>query len=80
MGKNCGVKSTEGDFVPRHLATDGILLHGSEANTSNRRRCGLTLRYTAGDVKAYMGWADKGVIVRGDPPPHWNNRPRPGEE
>jgi ectoine hydroxylase-related dioxygenase (phytanoyl-CoA dioxygenase family) len=54
-----------------------LLLHGSEANTSNRRRCGLTLRYTAGDVQAYMGWADKGVIVKGTPPAHWGNRPRP---
>lgn len=57
-----------------------LLLHGSEANTSNRRRCGLTLRYTPGDVQAYMGWQDKGVVVAGDPPPHWANRPRPTEE
>jgi non-heme Fe2+,alpha-ketoglutarate-dependent halogenase len=57
-----------------------LLLHGSEANTSSRRRCGLTLRYTAGDVRAYMGWADKGVIVTGAKPEHWANRPRPGEE
>lgn len=54
-----------------------LLLHGSEANTSNRRRCGLTLRYTAGDVQAYMGWADKGVIVKGAQPSNWGNRPRP---
>src|SRR5262245_43381834 len=57
-----------------------LLLHGSEANTSSRRRCGLTLRYTAGDVRAYMGWADKGVIVAGEKPPHWADRPRPEEE
>jgi hypothetical protein len=57
-----------------------LLLHGSEANTSNRRRCGLTLRYTAGDVRAYMGWDEKGVIVAGDKPSHWSNRPRPLEE
>ena len=57
-----------------------LLLHGSEANTSTRRRCGLTLRYTAGDVRAYLGWADKGVVVAGDPPPHWGHRPRPTEE
>ena len=54
-----------------------LLLHGSEANRSARRRCGLTLRYTPGDVKAYMGWQDKGVVVAGEPPPHWGNRPRP---
>jgi non-haem Fe2+, alpha-ketoglutarate-dependent halogenase len=56
------------------------LLHGSESNTSNRRRCGLTLRYTAGDVRAYLGWADKGVIVAGEAPAHWANRPRPTED
>lgn len=56
------------------------LLHGSEANTSHRRRCGLTLRYTPGDVRAYLGWADKGVVVAGAPPAHWANRPRPTEE
>ena len=57
-----------------------LLLHGSDANASARRRCGLTLRYTAGDVRAYMGWQDKGVIVAGEQPPHWANRPRPAEE
>ena len=56
-----------------------LLLHGSDANTSARRRCGLTLRYTTGDVRAYMGWQDKGVIAAGDPPPHWGNRARPQE-
>lgn len=57
-----------------------LLLHGSEANTSTRRRCGLTLRYTPGDVRAYLGWADKGVVAAGEKPGHWANRPRPGEE
>lgn len=54
-----------------------LLLHGSDANTSLRRRCGLTLRYTPGAVRAYMGWADKGVIVAGEKPEHWANRTRP---
>ena len=54
-----------------------LLLHGSEANGSDRRRCGLSMRYTTGDVMAYAGWAEKGVVVAGDPPPHWGNRPRP---
>jgi ectoine hydroxylase-related dioxygenase (phytanoyl-CoA dioxygenase family) len=57
-----------------------LLLHGSDANMSPRRRCGLTLRYTAGDVHAYMGWDEKGVIVAGEKPPHWSNRPRPAED
>jgi hypothetical protein len=54
-----------------------LLLHGSEANESSRRRCGLTLRYTSGDVRAYMGWQDKGVVAAGPQPPHWANRARP---
>jgi hypothetical protein len=57
-----------------------LLLHGSDANTSTRRRCGLTLRYTTGDVRAYMGWQDKGVVVAGEKPAGWSNRPRPTEE
>jgi len=57
-----------------------LLLHGSDANTSSRRRCGLTLRFTTGDVRAYMGWEDKGVIVAGEKPAHWSNRIRPDEQ
>jgi len=55
-----------------------LLLHGSEPNTSKRRRCGLTLRYCAADVRAQMDWNTKGVIVSGsDPSGHWTNPPRP---
>lgn len=55
-----------------------LLLHGSEANGSDRRRCGLTLRYAAASVRAELGWNEKGVIVRGgDPANHWGNNPRP---
>jgi ectoine hydroxylase-related dioxygenase (phytanoyl-CoA dioxygenase family) len=55
-----------------------LLLHGSEANQSARRRCGLTLRYCPADVRAGLGWNAKGVVVRGaDPSGHWNNPPRP---
>ena len=58
-----------------------LLLHGSEANNSDRRRCGLTLRYAAADVRAHLGWNGKGVIVSGsDPSGHWANPPRPGSE
>jgi hypothetical protein len=58
-----------------------LLLHGSEANESNRRRCGLTLRYAAADVRAHLGWNEKGVIVSGnDPDRHWANPPRPAQE
>jgi len=62
------------------LHTD-LLLHGSEANDSDRRRCGLTLRYCAAEVRAYMDWNGKGVIVSGsDPSGHWANPPRPATE
>ena len=55
-----------------------LLLHGSEANQSDRRRCGLTLRYCAADVRAGMDWNAKGVIVSGtDPSGHWLNPKRP---
>jgi non-haem Fe2+, alpha-ketoglutarate-dependent halogenase len=55
-----------------------LTLHGSEANDSDRRRCGLTLRYCAADVKAYLGWNAKGVVVSGaDADGHWANAARP---
>ncbi len=58
-----------------------LLLHGSEANESNRRRCGLTLRYCPSIVRAGLGWNEKGVIVSGqDPSGHWANPPRPSVE
>jgi non-heme Fe2+,alpha-ketoglutarate-dependent halogenase len=58
-----------------------LLLHGSEANMSDRRRCGLTLRYAPVDVHAYMDWNLKGVWVSGsDPNGHWANRARPSDE
>ncbi len=58
-----------------------LLLHGSEANGSNRRRCGLTLRYCPPDVRAELGWNAKGVVVSGsDPSGHWANPPRPVED
>ena len=58
-----------------------LLLHGSEANNSTRRRCALTLRYAAADVKAHMGWNQKGVWVAGkDESGHWLNRERPSAD
>jgi hypothetical protein len=55
-----------------------LLLHGSEANQSSKRRCGLTLRYCPADVRAELGWNAKGVIVSGrDDSGHWANPPRP---
>jgi hypothetical protein len=58
-----------------------LLLHGSEANSSHRRRCGLTIRYAAADVRAAMEWNQKGVWVKGsDPSGHWSNRSRPADQ
>jgi hypothetical protein len=58
-----------------------LLLHGSEANNSDRRRCGLTLRYCAAEVRAHLDWNQKGVLVSGaDPSGHWANRPRPDQD
>ena len=55
-----------------------LLLHGSEANQSTRRRCGVTLRYCPADVRARLGWNAKGVVVSGrDEAGHWGNPPRP---
>ncbi len=55
-----------------------LLLHGSKANESTRRRCALTLRYAAADVRAHLGWSQKGVWVSGqDATGHWSNRERP---
>ncbi len=55
-----------------------LLLHGSGANNSDRRRCGLTLRYCSADVRAHMDWNQKGVVVSGeDSDGHWANRSRP---
>ena len=55
-----------------------LLLHGSDANGSDRRRCGLTLRYCAADVHAYMDWNLKGVVVAGEADPRlWPGATRP---
>lgn len=55
-----------------------LLLHGSEANQSNRRRCGLTIRYAASDVTTWYDWHRKGVVVCGDNVGGiWSNPPRP---
>ncbi|EMI19324.1 phytanoyl-CoA dioxygenase [Rhodopirellula maiorica SM1] len=55
-----------------------LLLHGSSPNVSDRRRCGLTLRYCPADVHAYLGWNQKGVVVRGvADPAEWPGAPRP---
>ena len=55
-----------------------LLLHGSEANVSNRRRCGLTIRYAAADVTTWYDWHKKGFVVRGENiGGHWANPSMP---
>ena len=61
-----------------------LLLHGSAANTSDRRRAGLTLRYAAAGVRLIEGydvWRKNAVHLRdGDPDGFWTNRRRPQGE
>lgn len=54
-----------------------LLLHGSPPNTSARRRCGLSLRYTVPEVIPYLGWERRGIVVSGDVRGGWANPARP---
>lgn len=56
-----------------------MLVHGSEPNTSNRRRCGLTLRYCPTWVRSINpDWTRQAILCRGtDPEGYWGNVPRP---
>lgn len=59
-----------------------MLAHGSEPNHSDRRRCGLTIRYCPPSVRALdRRWARGGVLCRGsDPAGNWAHNPRPAGE
>ena len=62
------------------LHTD-LLLHGSNPNLSDRRRCGLTMRFVPPEVRAHKGWNRGAIICRGaDPGGHWHHHPRPEGE
>lgn len=56
-----------------------MLIHGSEPNTSDRRRCGFTIRYAAAGVRSVdPNWTQNSILCRGvDPDGHWVNVPRP---
>lgn len=56
-----------------------MLVHGSEPNRSDRRRCGLTIRYAAAEVRSFdPGWTQNSVLCRGvEPSGHWTDNPRP---
>jgi non-heme Fe2+,alpha-ketoglutarate-dependent halogenase len=75
------------DVVPLVLKAGQVsihsdwLLHGSEPNTSGRRRCGFAMRFLSADVKAFNGWNVHSIVCRGeDPSGHWHNHPRPAGE
>jgi hypothetical protein len=59
-----------------------MLAHGSAANTSSRRRCGLTIRYCPPEVHAvHPDWSAHAILCRGvDPAGHWTHSPRPAGE
>jgi len=58
-----------------------MLIHGSEPNMSDRRRCGLTLRYCPPEVRVVdPDWAGgvEAIIARGaDTSGHWRHHARP---
>jgi non-haem Fe2+, alpha-ketoglutarate-dependent halogenase len=56
-----------------------MLAHGSNPNTSDRRRCGLTIRYCPTHVKSLNeGWAKNSILCRGeDNTDNWVHKPRP---
>ncbi len=56
-----------------------MLVHGSEPNRSDRRRCGLTLRYCPSSVQITdQDWANgvEAILCRGDAG-NWRTHPRP---
>jgi non-heme Fe2+,alpha-ketoglutarate-dependent halogenase len=57
-----------------------LLLHGSQANRSTRRRAGLTIRYAAAEVFPVAGqewWVTPAVHCRGTIPDRWPDCARP---
>ncbi|MEM7003367.1 MAG: phytanoyl-CoA dioxygenase family protein [Pseudomonadota bacterium] len=65
------------------LHTD-LLVHGSAANFSKHRRCGLTIRYLPAEVWVKDGadphWTSSAVLCRGaDISARWPNNPRPNQ-
>jgi hypothetical protein len=56
-----------------------MLAHGSDPNHSDRRRCGLTIRYCPPEVQLVdPTWGARSIICRGeDPYKRWTPTPRP---
>ena len=58
-----------------------LLLHGSGPNPSDRRRCGLTMRYIDANVRNLANWNKYAVLICGqDRHGHWGNPPRPDQD
>lgn len=61
-----------------------MLVHGSGPNHSDRRRCGLTLRYCPPEVRIVdEEWSAgvEAIVCRGaDPYGHWRHHPRPSND
>lgn len=61
-----------------------MLAHGSLPNRSNRRRCGLTIRYCPPDVAitdAQWGKGIEAILCRGqDTTGTWHHHPRPASD
>ena len=79
-----GVVETFGQIIDAELRAGQIslhsdlLLHGSGPNRSDRRRCGLTLRYVDANVQDLRDWSQCGVLISGqDRRGQWGNPPRP---
>jgi non-heme Fe2+,alpha-ketoglutarate-dependent halogenase len=56
-----------------------MLVHGSDPNVSDRRRCGLTIRYCEPEVRTTKpGWNIDSIIARGrDSTGNWKDNARP---
>ena len=59
-----------------------MLAHGSTANHSSRRRCGLTMRYCPVEVKPLEErWGQMSILCRGeDNTGNWDHLDRPGDD
>lgn len=79
MGETIDVELKAGQIS---LHSD-MLVHGSLPNASDRRRCGLTIRYASTEVRPLAeGWGQASILCRGaDRFGHWRfiNRPE-GED
>ena len=58
-----------------------LLLHSSRPNLSDRRRCGIAIRFVPPETRELKGWSKNTVIARGvDPTGNWFDSPRPEGE